>query len=175
MHPRQVQQYIGRKLGEFYGLLLARRRSIALCLEENLNTTLRRSKNWRWEKHFFVVWYLTPFQILCLDSKKILAWCSNQLVATIIKLIWSYPGGGFFEFASSSFFWLNGKILLRRELRNNTNIFQNYIQKIQRSWAWAKKTKNAIQPRPVGQYMGSPVSNSRDPIKRDRSIIITVY
>ena len=120
VHPRQVQQYIGRKLGEFYGLLLARgRRSIVLSLEEDLNTTtLRRSKNWRWEKHFFVVWYLTPFQILCLDSKKILAWCYNQLVATIIKLIWSYPGGGFFEFASFFFFFffLNGKILLRKRV-----------------------------------------------------------
>ena len=128
MYPRQVQQYIGRKLGEFYGLLLTRRRSIVLSVEEDLKTTLKRSKNWRWEKHFFVVWYLTPFQILCLNSKKILAWCSNQLVATIIKLIWSYPGGGFFEFASFFlfllllpffffffFFLLNGKILLRRE------------------------------------------------------------
>ena len=105
MYPRQVQQYIGRKLGEFYGLLLTRRRSIVLSLEEDLKTTLKRSKNWRWEKHFFVVWYLTPFQILCLNSKKILAWCSNQLVATIIKLIWSYPGGGFFEFAYSIFFF----------------------------------------------------------------------
>ena len=55
MHPRQVPQYIGRKLGEFYGLLRARRRSIVLSLEEDLNTTLRRSKNWIWEKHFFVV------------------------------------------------------------------------------------------------------------------------
>ena len=73
MYSRQVQQYIGRKLGEFYGLLLTRRRSIVLSLEEDLNTTLRRSKNWRWEKHFFLALYLTPFQILCLDSKKILA------------------------------------------------------------------------------------------------------
>ena len=40
MYPRQVQQYIGRKLGEFYDLLLARgRRSIVLSLEEDLNTT----------------------------------------------------------------------------------------------------------------------------------------
>ena len=42
MHPRQVQQYIGRELGEFYGLLLTRRRSIVLGLEEDFNTTLKR-------------------------------------------------------------------------------------------------------------------------------------
>ena len=73
MYPRQVQQYIGRKLAEFYGLLLARRGSIVLSLEDDLNATLKRYKNWRWEKDFFVVWYLTPFQILCRNSKKILA------------------------------------------------------------------------------------------------------
>ena len=44
MHPRQVQQYIGRKLGEFYGLLLTRRRSIVLSLEEDLNTTHKDQK-----------------------------------------------------------------------------------------------------------------------------------
>ena len=55
MYPRQVQKYFGRKLGEFYGLLLTRRRSIVLSLEEDLIATLKRSKNWRWEKHFFVV------------------------------------------------------------------------------------------------------------------------
>ena len=38
MYPRQVQQYIGRKLGEFYGLLLARR-SIVLSLEEDLRAS----------------------------------------------------------------------------------------------------------------------------------------
>ena len=105
-----VQQYIGRKLGEFYCQLLTRRRSIVL------NTTLRRSKNWRWEKHFFVAWYLTPFQILCLDSKKILAWCSNQLVATIIKLIWSCPGGGFFEFASFFLFLAEWKKFIKKRV-----------------------------------------------------------
>ena len=39
MYSRQVQQYIGRKLGEFYGLLLARRRSIVLSLEEDLRAS----------------------------------------------------------------------------------------------------------------------------------------
>ena len=38
MYSRQVQQYIGRKLGEFYGLLLARR-SIVLSLEEDLRAS----------------------------------------------------------------------------------------------------------------------------------------
>ena len=51
-----------------------------VVLKKILILHLKRSKSWRWEKHFFVVWYLTPFQILCLDSKKIVAWCSNQLV-----------------------------------------------------------------------------------------------
>ena len=60
----------------------------------------------------------TSFQILCLDSKKILAWCSNQLVATIIKLIF---------------------IKERVE-----NIFQNYIQKIQLSLGrWNQKCYSA--------------------------------
>ena len=82
---------------------------------------------------WYDIWH--PFKFCVFDSKKILAWCSNQLVATIIKLIWSYPGGGFFEFISFFLFLflLNGKFLLRRELRNSTNIFQNYIQKIQLS------------------------------------------
>ena len=37
MHPRQVQQYIVGKLGEFDGLLLTRR-SIVLSLEKYHNT-----------------------------------------------------------------------------------------------------------------------------------------
>ena len=35
--------------------MLLIRRSIVLSLEEDLNATLKRSKNWRWEKHFFIV------------------------------------------------------------------------------------------------------------------------
>ena len=64
---------------------------------------------------WYDIWH--PFKF-CLDSKKILAWCSNQLVATIIKLIF---------------------IKERVE-----NIFQNYIQKIQLSLGrWNQKCYSA--------------------------------
>ena len=74
--------------------------------------------------------------------------CHNHQTNLELSRGWLFWVCIFFLFLLLLLFFFFGwmeKFLLRRELRNNTNIFQNYIQKIQRSWAWAKETKNAIQ------------------------------
>ena len=151
MHPRQVPQYIGRKLGEFYGLLLARR-SIVLSLEEDLNTTLRRSKNWRREKHFFVVWYLTPFQILCLwfkeDSCMMLqpVSCHNHQTNLELSRGWLFWVCIFFSFS----FLAEWKIFIKERIEKQHQHLPKLHPKDSAELG-PMKPKMLFSKRPVGQ------------------------